>query len=207
MIKNRTTQLIFLTMAITIGLIGCISSFGLFNYVFRWDFYMHFTNLSNYLCVGILITEFIQTLKKQEDDYIKTYPLLKFIGLVAITITFLVFNIVLAPTREKTYLFSINSVTLHILIPLIYICDWVLFYEKKKVKWTYPIISLSFPGCYILFIYIHAAILNFDTSILNFSKDGPFIYPHFFLNIETQTLPGVIKWIFLFFRYSIWYLK
>jgi hypothetical protein len=160
---------------------------------------MHFTNLSNYLCVGILITEFIQTLKKQEDDYIKTYPLLKFIGLVAITITFLVFNIVLAPTREKTYTFSINSITLHILTPLLYICDWILFYEKKKVKWTYPIISLSFPGCYILFIYIHAAILNFDTSILNFSQDGPFIYPYFFLNIETQTLPGVIKWIFLFF--------
>lgn len=47
-----------------------------------------------------------------------------------------------------------------------YIADWFLFYERRKMKWYFPFASVSFPFVYILFIYLQAAILNFDTSIL-----------------------------------------
>ena len=67
MIKNRTTQLIFQSFYCAIGLIGIIASLGVFDDVLnpRWDFYVHFTNLSNYLCIGVMIFELIETAKRR----------------------------------------------------------------------------------------------------------------------------------------------
>lgn len=66
MIKNRTTQLIFQSFYCAIGLIGAVASLGIFDDILnpRWDFYAHFTNLSNYLCIGIMFAELVQTAKK-----------------------------------------------------------------------------------------------------------------------------------------------
>ena len=76
-----------------------------------------------------------------------------------------------------------------------YIIHWVLFYERKKVKWNYPLLSILFPLVYVVFIFIQAAILKFDTSILIPNSTTPLIYPYFFLNIETQGIK-VLIWIF-----------
>ena len=67
MIKNRTTQLIFQTVYCTLGLVGCVAALGIFDDItmIRWDFYVHFTNISNYLCIGVMLAEFIQTAKKK----------------------------------------------------------------------------------------------------------------------------------------------
>ena len=53
MFKNRTAQLIFQSFFVAIGLIGIVASLGIFDDVqnIRWDFYVHFTNISNYLCI------------------------------------------------------------------------------------------------------------------------------------------------------------
>jgi hypothetical protein len=80
-----------------------------------------------------------------------------------------------------------------------YIADWFLFYERKKAKWYYPIISVSFPLAYVIFIFIQAAILKFDSSILIPNTTTPLIYPYFFLNIDTQGVGGVAKWIAILF--------
>ena len=69
-----------------------------------------------------------------------------------------------------------------------------LFYERKKTTWRYPIASISFPLGYAIFLLIHAAILGFDTSILT-PTGTTLIYPYFFVNLETQGVPGVLMWI------------
>lgn len=199
MIKNRTAQLIFLSSACTIGIIGALASLGLFTYQFKWDFYVYFTNLSNYFCIGIFFAELVQTIKKKEDSYVSACPVLKFIGMLAILLTFFMFNIVLAPKREPAANFSVNSTFLHIIIPILFVADWFLFYERKKVKVFYPFITLLFPFFYAVFIYTQAAILKFDASIPSFSGNGSLIYPYFFLNIETQGVLGVGKWFLIIF--------
>ena len=95
MIRNRTAQLIFQTFYVALGLIGIVACLGVFDDVqnLRWDFYVHFTNLSNFLCIGVMLTTLIQTARKKEDSYVTTAPLLKFIGMLGILLTFLVFNI------------------------------------------------------------------------------------------------------------------
>ena len=72
-----------------------------------------------------------------------------------------------------------------------------------KVKWTYPLISTSFPLAYSGFVLIHAAILGFDTSIVNSIGIGPLIYPYFFFNPEKVGYGGIAMWFivigYLFF--------
>lgn len=197
MSKSRTAQLMFQSAFCAIGIIGIVASFGFFDMVWRWDFYIQFTNISNYMCVGIMFAELIQTAKKKEDSFVTVTPLLKFIGLLSILLTFIVFNFFIAneSTRDPVLNYKINSVTFHVILPVMYILDWFLFYERKRVKVTYPLISVLFPLCYGIFIFIHAAIYKFDSSVLNYFGTGPFIYPYFFLNIDTYGVGGVSLWI------------
>ena len=62
-----------------------------------------------------------------------------------------------------------------------------------------PIASVGFPLAYLIFIFIQAAILKFDTSILIPGTQTPLIYPYFFVNLETQGVGGVAKWSILMF--------
>ena len=198
MFKNRTAQLIFQTVYCTLGLVGCVATLGIFDDIknFRWDFYIYFTNLSNFLCLGVMVAGLVQTIKKKEDSFVTATPLLKFIGMLGILLTFLVFNIMLAGAdgRDPQLNWRIGSLTFHVVLPIMYIADWFLFYERKKCTWRYPIASISFPLAYAIFLLIHAAILNFDSSILT-PTNAVLIYPYFFVNIETQTIPGVLMWI------------
>lgn len=198
MIKNRTIQLIYQTVYCTLALVGCVACLGIFDDIklFRWDFYVYFTNLSNFLCFGVMLVALIQTIKRKEDGFVSSCPLLKFIGMLGIVLTFLVFNFMLAGAegRDPQLNWRIGSICFHVVLPLMYIADWFLFYERKKTTWRYPIASISFPLGYAIFLLIHAAILGFDTSILT-PTGTTLIYPYFFVNLETQGVPGVLMWI------------
>jgi hypothetical protein len=199
MIKNRTTQLIYQTIYCTLALIGTIASLGIFDNVanLRWDFYVHFTNISNFFCFGVMLTALIQTARKKEDGYVTAIPVLKFIGMLGILLTFLVFNIMLAGAegRDPQLNWRIGSLCFHVVLPIMYIADWFLFYERRKTKWYYPIASVCFPLTYVILIFIQAAILKFDSSIMIPTTTTPLIYPYFFLNIDSQGVGGVLKWI------------
>ena len=199
MIKNRTAQLIFQTIYCTLGLVGVIASLGIFDNIsaIRWDFYVHFTNISNFLCIGVMLTALIQTVKKKEDSYVTAAPILKFIGMLRILLTFLVFNIMLAGAegRDPQLNWRIGSLLFHVVLPIMYIADWFLFYERKKCKWYYPVASIAFPLGYVIFLLIQALILKFDSSILIPTTTTPLIYPYFFVNLDTQGVPGVLMWI------------
>lgn len=199
MIKNRTTQLIFQTVYCTLGVVGCIACLGIFDDInmFRWDFYTYFTNISNFLCLGVMIAELIQTVKKKEDGYVSAAPMMKFVGMLGILLTFLVFNIMLAgaPGRDPQLNWRIGSILFHVVLPIMYIADWFIFYERKQCKWYYPIASAGFPLAYAIFLLIHAAILKFDSSILTPTGQGILIYPYFFVNLETQGADGVLMWV------------
>ena len=203
MIKNRTTQLIFQTIYCTLGFIGIIASLGIYDDIsnLRWDFYVHFTNISNFFCFGIMLVALIQTAKKKDDGYVTAIPLLKFIGMLGILLTFLVFNIMLAGAegRDPQLNWRIGSLCFHVVLPIMYIADWFLFYERRTAKWYYPLASVGFPVAYVIFIFIQDVILKFDSSIMIPNTTTPLVYPYFFLNIDTQGVGGVLLWILILF--------
>lgn len=196
MIKDRTTQLIFQTAFCTLGIVGVIAGIGLFEMTFRWDFYVYFTNLSNYLCLIVGISELIHTARRTEDEYMTVHPLLKFIALLGILLTFLVFNLLLAhaDNRKPEANFKIDSVLAHIVLPLMYTADWVLFYKKGMVKKSWPFLSTLFPLGYLVFVYTHAALRKFDHTIMNFDRTTHLIYPYFFLDPVKVGISGVVLW-------------
>ena len=196
---NRTAQLIYQSFYCALGLVGIVASFGIFDdyTMFRWDFYVHFANLSNYFCIAIMAAQLIQTAKKKEDSYVTTAPLLKFIGVLAILLTFVVFNALLAGARDPQLNWRVGSLLAHVVLPIMFVADWFLFREYGKVKWYYPIASAGFPLAYLTFIFAQAALLKFDTSILIPGTTTPLIYPYFFVNLETQGVAGVAKWTVL----------
>ena len=199
MIKNRTAQLIYQTIYCTLGLVGCIASLGIFDdiHTIRWDFYVHFTNISNFLCIGVMLAALVQTAKKKEDSFVSAAHILKFISMLGILLTFLVFNILLAGEagRDPQANWRVGSLVFHVVLPIMYISDWFLFYERKKCKWYYPIVSAAFPLAYVAFLLIQAIILKFDSSILIPTTNTPLIYPYFFVNLDTQGISGVLMWI------------
>ena len=199
MIKSRTAQLIYQTVYVTLGLVGIVASLGIFDnmHMIRWDFYVHFTNISNFLCVGVMLAALIQTVKKKEDSFVSAAPLLKFIGMLGILLTFLVFNIMLAGAegRDPQANWRVGSLIFHVILPVMYIADWFLFYERNKCKWYYPIASIAFPLAYVIFLLIQALILKFDSSILIPTTTTPLIYPYFFVNLDTQGISGVLMWV------------
>ena len=199
MIKNRTAQLIFYTIYCTLGLVGCVASAGIFDDIntIRWDFYVHFTNISNFLCLGVMLACLIQTAKKKEDGYVETAPVLKFVSMLGILLTFLVFNFMLAGAadRDPQANWRIGSLTFHVVLPIMYVADWFLFRERKNCKWYYPLVSVGFPVGYAIFLLIQAIILKFDSSILIPTTSTPLIYPYFFVNLDNLGIPGVLQWI------------
>ena len=203
MITNRTAQLIYQSFYCAFGLVAIFAGFGIFDdyTMFRWDFYVHFTNLSNYFCIAVMVIQLIETARKNEDGYVKAVPLLKFTGVLAILLTFVVFNTLLAGAadRDPQLNWRIGSLLCHVVLPILFVGDWLLFREHGKVKWYYPIISAGFPLAYMAFILVQAAILKFDSSILIPGTNTPLIYPYFFVNLETQGVGGVAKWAALMF--------
>ena len=200
MFKSRTAQLIFYTVYCTLGLVGCVACFGIFDDIttFRWDFYVYFTNISDFLCIAVMAASLIQTAKKKDDSYVTTMPLLKFIGMLGILLTFLVFNFMLAGAegRDPQLNWRVGSLLFHVFLPIMYVADWFLFYERKKTEWYYPIASIGFPLGYALFLLIQAIILRFDSTILTpTGSHTPLIYPYFFVDIDTQGIGGVLMWI------------
>ena len=47
----------------------------------------------------------------------------------------------------------------------------------------------------MIFVFVHAACLKFDSSIINFAGTGPHIYPYFFLNVDKIGVNGALGWI------------
>ena len=188
-----------MTIYCTLGLVGFVACLGIFDNVnvIRWDFYVHFTNISNFLCIGVMLASLIQTARKKEDSYVTAEPMLKFIGMLGILLTFLVFNIMLAGAadRDPQANWRIGSLCFHVVLPILYIADWFLFRERKTCKWYYPVASIGFPVAYVIFLFIQAVILKFDSSILIPTTSTPLIYPYFFVNLDTQGVPGVLMWI------------
>ena len=200
MIKNRTAQLIYYTVYCTLGLVGSVACLGIFDDItlFRWDFYVYFTNISNFLCIGVMLAALIETVRKGGNGYVTAAPLLKFIGMLGILLTFLVFNLMLAGAegRDPQLNWRVGSILFHVVLPIMYIADWFLFYERGRSKKYYPIASVSFPLAYVIFLLIQAIILKFDSSILTpTGTNSPLIYPYFFVNLETQGVTGVLVWI------------
>ncbi len=195
--KNRTAQLIWQTCYCTLALVAIVGSIGLYDMKFTRSFYIYFTNLSNYLAAGIMLAELIQTARKRDDGFVTVAPRLRFISMLGLVLTFLVFNLLLArdPARDPALNYKVECLLCHIVLPVMYVIDWLMFYEHGKVRWTWPVLSALYPIAYLIYVFAHAALWRFGNGVMNHAGAAPVIYPYFFLNPEKVGINGVAMWI------------
>ena len=194
---SRTAQLIFQSMFCALALVACVGSVGFFDMKFSSDFYIYFTNLTCYISTGMMLAELVQTARKKEDSYVSTAPRVHFIIMLGLIITFIVFNALLAndPARDPALNYIVECLLCHIVLPILFMVDWAVFYEHGKMDWKTPLLTPLFPLGYVVYVFIHAALRGFDSSIMNYAGTDPVIYPYFFLNPEKVGIGRMAFWI------------
>lgn len=197
MVKNRTAQLIFQSFFCALALVGLVGSVGYFDMKFTRDFYIYFTNISNVLAAAVMVAELIQTARKGGDGFVTVAPRLRFISMLGMVLTFMVFNLLLAgdPARDPALNYQVECVLYHIVLPVLFVVDWLLFYEHGRVQWKWPLLSALYPVAYLVYVLAHAALWHFDSSVMNYAGTDPVIYPYFFLNPERVGIGGMAMWI------------
>ena len=146
---------------------------------------IYFTIQSNLLCflfyLVIVILELMGKLKKN-----KIYYITKGTVTMAITITMLIYEVVLATsgTMEiyEEHMLACNFV--HLLVPIMIIMDYLIFGEKGNLKREYPLYWSSILIVYVAFCVIYVL---FGGRFLDGSK-----YPYYYMDIEKYGICRVI---------------
>lgn len=191
MAKKKVRQLVFETVYLVLALFGLLNSLGYFSADFNEEFYVYYTNLSNYICMGIMVAAWINTYKQLTGKKVKrntAAPVFTFLGVIMILVTFLVYNILLA--NENTvveYFTSQSNMILHVILPVMFVVHWFVFCEHPTLRVYHPLLSVVMPLIYVAFIVIRAAVIPADVDTVR--------YPYFFLDIPTLGVGGFLTWI------------
>ena len=117
---------------------------------------------------------------------------IKFVATVAITITFLVFFTMLAPLMGVDYLLSFNNFSLHAIVPILAIVDFIIYDTDINLSYPKSLIGSAMALYYVIFVYIGVP--------LNFQYGENLKFPYFFLDYEKNGFFfekgfGIILWI------------
>lgn len=111
--------------------------------------------------------------------------------MMAITITMLVYLVVLVPTsfvQGSDYVpFSLTDNLIHIFTPLLLITDWLVFVPKGRLRAGDPLLWLLFPLAYLAFAFVYGGLGG------EFSPGQRYPYP--FLDVEANGVGGVALWV------------
>lgn len=143
---------------------------------------LYYTTQSNiWIClIGLMFVIVKILMIKKKQEYLKKWMyMLKLIFTVAITLTCLVYCILLAPVLPEDFeVWSFNSIIEHVVVPIIAIVD--LFVDEYKLTFSKKSIALvTLPPLYYLIFAIIGYIADFKYS----TGDN---YPYFFLNFGSE---------------------
>lgn len=158
-------------LIIVFGFVGLVS-------MFPSEFYKltYYTYLSN-LLVFVFFLWFLTT-----GGHHKSSPLryrLKACITICITLTFLVYAVLLAPLATPEKFYTLRNFSLHYIVPILTIVDWLLFDAKGLYKKIDPLYWTILPLLYCVYSLIRGVVFRIPIPD---EKHSPF--PYFFLNID-----------------------
>lgn len=150
-----------------------------------WGMLLYYTVLSNLLVIASLYY-----LIYRESKGTHLCPqLLRVKGGVsmAIAITFVIYNVLLAPRAEPEDFWTLRNFLVHYLVPIGFLIDGLVLDTKNLYKRFDPWLWTLTPLIYCFFALFNGLVLKLPVPG---SKDSPF--PYFFLNVHTQGVQGVL---------------
>ncbi|MCL2520235.1 MAG: Pr6Pr family membrane protein [Spirochaetaceae bacterium] len=178
--KNFIHKLYLLisTVIITLGVIIGLTQDGGFNYLSL----RYFTYQSNIL---VMIAFSLALIFYSHKKFTPVRPYLIFASLLAITITGLIYNLVLVPLAGNQPIISgFANFSTHFLAMVLVLANYFIFEEKGRFKFKHLLIALIFPLVYWLIFTNIGSKINF--------------YPYFFMDIPSVGLAMALVWLAIF---------
>ncbi|MFJ4998838.1 Pr6Pr family membrane protein [Microbacterium sp. NPDC088619] len=192
--NSRPVALVYRLIALAVILTGIIRHANLLTGEPSWTTVLFYTMVSNLLCLAwvlLLITRTIRDLRQSGPSGTST-PSARGSGAVmfAITVTMLIYLIVLVPTRfadGDAEIFSLTDNLIHIITPVLVIVDWLVFVPKGSFRWVDPLLWTLIPYAYLTWAFVYGALGGEFTP-------GQ-VYPYPFMDVDALGLVGVAQWI------------
>ena len=138
-----------------------------------------FTTQSNFFVVVWLFLALMWRKNPQKLESISGY--VHAIVTVYISVTFIVFNTILASSYHPTGIDVYTNIIEHMLNPVIFVLDY-LYTERTHFSWKAVMPMLIYPHVYLVFSFIMGSYITV----------GDYIYP--FLDYPTLGLGGYLTW-------------
>lgn len=161
-----------------------------------WSIFFFYTAQSNVLCLVWMLTLALLTARdlgrKGTRGATAPAPRLSAAVMMAITVTMLIYLVLLAPTAFVQsgggYTpFGLTDNLVHIVTPCLMIVDWLLFTPKGRIRRLDPVLWTITPYAYLVFAFTRMA------------RGGDFgggrAYPYPFMDVEANGVGGVAVWI------------
>lgn len=155
-----------------------------------------FTTQSNVLClvwIVFLVGVTIRDLSRDGSRGLSApSPRISATVMMAITVTMLVYVVVLAPTAFEQsggdyQPFGLTDLLVHVFGPLLVVGDWLIFQPKGKLRRFDPLLWTILPYAYVVYVYVWVA------AGQDFGEDKRYPYP--FLNVDAIGIGGVVLWL------------
>lgn len=187
--KKRAAQLCFYSVYCLLALLGALIDFGIFAGKFSTRPFVYYTSLSNMVCGVFMLISFVRSARKKDYDH-GLMPFCKYIFVIMILLTALAYNLLLNRYNSlNAYFADIKNCLYHLILPVMFFVDWLVFYRRGTVKWLYPLAALAIPVVYVIYILARAAVVNAAGRTLAIA------YPYFFLNVERLGWSGFGLWM------------
>lgn len=186
---KRAPQLAFYGIYCILGVYCMLIDFGAFRGRFSAEPFVYYTSLSNMVCIGFTLLCFLHQLlhSKEPRDFA---PRLKYALVVMILITAIVYNLLLSKyTSLAAYFTPTKNGLYHLLLPVGFFLDWLIFYGHGRIKARDPLLAVGIPLLYVIYILLRAAIVRTNGIYART------LYPYFFMNIDTLGWEGFLLWM------------
>ena len=195
MIK-KIIRMLILSALIIVGVLGIILTAVSTSFMGGASVFYFFTVQSNIFIIAmafLFLGHQIICLINKKETVNQVMLQIKFVATVAITITFLVFFTMLAPLMGVDYLLSFKNFSLHAIVPILAIIDFIVFDTDINLSYPKSLIATIAPISYVFFVYTIGVPLK-----LQYAEN--LYFPYFFLNYEQNGFFfekgfGVIPWV------------
>ncbi|MDR0594923.1 MAG: Pr6Pr family membrane protein [Bifidobacteriaceae bacterium] len=166
-ITSRPAALVFRLVAIGLIVTGLLRLAGVFDGGAHWGVFLFYTTQSNVLVLIWMVLMAGTTVRDWRRDgprgLAAPWPRWGATVMMAITVTMLVYLVVLAPSAfvqgSSEYVpFTLTDDLVHIITPCLAIADWFLFSPKGRLRWFEPFVWVSPPAAYLLFAFTYSAL-------------------------------------------------
>ncbi len=141
--------------------------------------FRYFTVQSNVMVLVWLLVAIIYGWQGHPNWLLR--PVFKGAFTVYISVTFLVFMVLLAPLVDPQGIYRYTNAIVHYITPLAFILDGLLFSSKRAYKWRFAVYWLAYPIAYLIFAQLYG------------SLTGDYLYP--FLDLPQLGLSGLATWV------------